>query len=573
MPSILEQCSFAYPPTATQVTPGTVLVFAVSVPSSALGLLPLAEVASTITWLVTDGATGARLKPGDDYQIQSGGLNELELAFVVNPVKSGSVKVQPLLEVVAGGQTPLSAGWNPVQYALSPAAERDLEAVVTSALTDALQLASSGTLLEPGATAALQVLPKPLTPLPQVATSILHELPSVEIRGAIPLGELVSAVIGPLGGAIGRVLPSAASALTSAEGDVAKLLAEPVAIPLAIDIDGRRVTRTLEPLTTQLAPTVTSDPSDPMNLTGAVPVNGFLAQFGLSSTTAATWSVTSPKETPVSANLSPNLNLLQTLLLRPAVKPPGATDLAPTPVDVTVTLEFDLPALQITDLSVKLGPVRLLRLPLVLPQFVAVFVNAFDDYSKSISDQKILLSTDSLGAVLMPSLDAVTRVLSTLSSVLDTISQVVSSVVAGNDPNRAYWEPLLTLGQGVNLIVGLLGSIPAGARYYQPVYTAQGSKTLNGDWDDSISALIHVGVPADEAGQVYFRLSDSNGTDSVEVNSPRSATKEQYICVLADFNTQFEDIVQYPGGTAWSNEPNTNPNDRLEILNFLADTP
>ena len=589
--ALLDQCSWAFSD-PTQIAPGQVFSFAVAVPplvttGGLLGTVLDTATAATVVWRVTDTASSNPLALGDDYQIVSGALEQMNLAFVVNPSRTAKFNVQPILSVAGGGAQVVSTGapsWGPVTYTPVARSAADLQTKAAALLKAALQLTASADLVEPGASVTLRVVQSALITTPQVVTNLTHELPDIKIRGAIPLGALVEAIIGPIVGAVSSALPSASDPLSTAEGQVASLLAEPLPIPLAFEVRGRRVTRTLAPLTTDVVTTVTSAPGDAQNLIGTVPIDRFLASFALSPGVNATWTVTDANGQPIttSMNLSPGLNLLQTLLLLPDVVPLGSSpaQLLPVPVNVTVHLEFDLPQLSLTGpnaVQLDLGPVPVLRLPIVLPQIAAVFQNAFDDWAGR-SGQAALLSTDSLGARLMPSLDAMIRLLSTLSSVLDTFGKAAFDV--GMDTIQG-WNDMLALGEGVRQLVTLLGRLPQDKIFFQPAYetdkplvtdVGNDSTLLTGDWNDSISAAIHIGVPPTMDANKrftgrFFRLADGNGPAFIDFNGP-NAQKKAFVSILNNLNQNFKDIRQMPPQTATSNHPGDNLNDILELLEF-----
>jgi hypothetical protein len=598
--ALLDQCSWAYSD-PSNVVEGQTFSFAAAVPpmvqtGGLVGTVLDTATAATIVWRVTDAALNP-LVPGDDYQIVSGGLDQMSLAFVVNPslpLRTPPIpqfKVQPILTVAGGGAQVISnvppplpnSPWLPVTYALTP--PTNLGGKAANLLKAALQLTSSADLVEPGDSVTLKVVQNAMTSAPQVVTNLVHELPEVKIRGAIPLGALVEAIIGPLAGAVSAALPSSTDSVTGEVGDVANLLAEALAIPIAIDVGGRKVTRTLAPLTTDLVTTVTSAPEDGQNLTGAVPIDNFLANFTLSPGVTATWSVTETNSDgrPVDSqygDLSHGLNLIKTVLLLPDVIALESlpNQVIPTLVNVTVLLQFDLPQLRLTGanaVTVPLGPVTLLRLPLVLPQVAAVFGNALGDWTSE-GGQRALLTTDSVGAKLMPSLDAVIRLLSTLSSVLDTFAKATTLGVAA-DPS-GNWANLLGLGQGVRLLVALLGRIPQSKIYFQQTYPGDeggdrvilDSETLgNDDWNDTISAAIHIGVPYRDSGK-WFRLSDANGKDWLDFNNPNAPFS--FVSIVGNLNLNYDQSKHcFPPDTAQARDSSkgANMNDKLERLEFL----
>jgi hypothetical protein len=587
--SLLNLCSFAHTDPA-QVIAGQVYSFSIGVPAT-IGTTGLpgtvlgAATAATVVWRVADSSSNP-LTPGNDYQIVSGGLNQTTLAFVVNPSRTQGFTVQPVLTVAGGGGQVGSlgqSGWGAVSYTPVAANAADLQAKAVPLLQAALQLTTSANLIQPGAAVTLKVVETAMTSTPQIVTNLVHELPDVKIRGAIPLGEILKAIIGPIAGAISSALPSSTDSVSGEVGDVANLLAEALAIPIAVDVGGRKVTRTLAPLTTDLVTTVTSAPDDAHNLSGTVPIDGFLASFSL---TRATWTVVNPDGTAVeNINASPGLDLVRTLLLLPDIVALEFLDnqVIPAPVEVKVELEFELSQLTFNNVPVivpvTLGPLPLLRLPLILPQIAAVFRNPLDDWNGD-GGQRALLTTDSKGAKLIPSLDAMIRLLSALSAVLDTFTK--AAVEAGTGTVTA-WGDILGLGEGVRLLVALLGRIPQSKIYFKPTRTDSDgvdradldSETIStDDWDDRISAVIHIGKYAKYIGDrqpqgKWFRLADTNGPKWIDFNNPNQVFS--YISVVSNLNVNYDTLKHsYPPHTADTNHPGSNLNDILERLEFRS---
>ena len=586
--TILNLCSFAHTDPA-QIIAGQVYSFAVGVPAE-IGTTGLpgtvlgAATAATVVWRIADSSSKP-LTPGDDYQIVSGGLNQMNLSFVVNPSRTQSFTVQPILTIAGGGGQTGSVGqpgWGPVSYTPVAANTADLQAKAAALLQTALQLTTSANLIQPGAAVTFKVVENAMTSTPQVVTNLVHELPEVKIRGAIPLGEILKAIVGPIAGAISSALPSSTDSVTGEVGDVANLLAEALAIPIAIDVGGRKVTRTLAPLTTDLVTTVTSAPDDTHNLSGTVPIDGFLASFNLSQ---ANWTVVNPDGTAVeNINVSPGLDLVRTLLLLPDIVALEVLDdqVIPAPAAVTVELQIELPQLNLTGangVQITLGPLTILRLPLILPQMAAVFRNTLDDWNGD-GGQRALLTTDSKGAKLIPSLDAMIRLLSALSAVLDTFTKEAVEAGAGT---VSTWGDILGLGEGVRLLVALLGRIPQSKIYFKPTRTDSDgvdradldSKTIGtDDWDDRISAVIHIGQYAqynrDKQPQgKWFRLADTNGPKWIDFNNPNQVFS--YISIVSNLNVNYDTLKHsYPPHTADTNHPGSNLNDILERLEFRS---
>jgi hypothetical protein len=169
------------------------------------------------------------------------------------------------------------------------------------------------------------------------------------------------------------------------------------------------------------------------------------------------------------------------------------------------------------------------------------------------------------------------RLLSTLSSVLDTFGKGAFAVGM-----NAEWDNLLVLGQGVRLLVTLLGRLPQNRIYFQPAYETDSegvdradlTNRDNGRWNNSISAVIHVGVPAvwDSDGTIvgrFFRLWDVDGDQEyIDFNDPD--TKFSYVSILSNLDGSFKDLKQLPPASAVSSDDNDPFNDRLEVIEFRS---
>src|SRR5205823_3097942 len=130
------------------------------------------------------------------------------------------------------------------------------------------------------------------------------------------------------------------------------------------------------------------------------------------------------------------------------------------------------------------------------------------------------------------------------------------------------WPQLLQLGQGVRFLLNLLGRLPKDRISYQPVYDGN-SLVLGGGWNDSISGVIHIGVPAKAKGDEFFRLADSNGPAFIDFNGPDAPTAA-FVSIVSNLNMAFSNAPQFPKMTATSNHPGSNLNDILEQLMFAV---
>ena len=160
----------------------------------------------------------------------------------------------------------------------------------------------------------------------------------------------------------------------------------------------------------------------------------------------------------------------------------------------------------------------------------------------------------------MPGIDSVKRFLSTLSSALETIAKAAATGGLGSDP---AWSDILLLGQGVQYLTTLLARLPHTNIYYQPVRTGT-FVDLWGEWNDTISGVIHIGPPATLRGDQWFQLADANGPAFIDFNKNGTTP----ISIVPNLNGAFAGMMQFPAGTAVANQPGSNLNDILERVNF-----
>jgi len=125
----------------------------------------------------------------------------------------------------------------------------------------------------------------------------------------------------------------------------------------------------------------------------------------------------------------------------------------------------------------------------------------------------------------------------------------------------------------------LLGRLPQNKISFQPayeIYAGVDRTFLVGDWDDSVSAVIHIGVPAvfteaKTASGRFLRLyrtdASSQGGDHIDFNSPDAPTFS-FISIIGNLDEQFQNLQQVPPFTAISNNDTENFNDALDALEF-----
>ena len=604
----LAQCSliYPYPPHPNQtnptipptISPGEPLSFAVIVPPAS-ATFPL--VGSHVTWTLTrtdpkdpadpnDVDAEVPLEPGVDYQILRGGLEETQLSVVFRPL-SRIVSVSPTLTlfyldngtnlVIPAVSSPTDPPqFAPKSYVTTALAAAENGAALATLLRKNIRLVAAKTIIDPGDAAALKLLPQPVPAVPQVLTSIVDEAPSVEIRGAVPLKSLVEAIIGPLTGALGHVLPSSRTSLEEVGGAVQRLLGEPLSIPLAIDVLGKRISRTLAPIGEPVLPVFTTTPEQTNALEGLVPVGQWGARFFVSkvqwktqrwkglesdpwpdpvaveddpSLESGLWDAARVVgEDPESADLAPGLHFLKSLLLRPqfADLSDPFTTVSPRPIRVLATMTVTID--DIGDVTVNVPPIVLTLLPLPLPRVAVLFRKKFGYRG---NDQDVFVAVDRQSATVVSGLDDCLRLLTRLTTALNNIAAVANAL-------GADWRDLIEIGQALSVLSDELGRVPPS----RIIFAAQWRDPLPIEMseDGRTSAVIYIGVPG--RGRCILRhLPDLAGQEGPRITfGGTNATAFSSIIPVLD--GRFSELVQVPEGSARASDPAFNYDNNAAVL-------
>ena len=557
----LAQCFWTYPEANTAVPSGQLLSFQVIVPLPNVPAFPLTG--SVVNWRLTDNSTGQPLIAGLDYQLLAGDLQSNLLSLVFKPVAGRTISVAPTLSLFYGGAAGIiNVVSNPTQYPQFAAQTYSLAGLTTneqssaiSIIVSAISLSAKKSTIEPGEPALLKVLPRSMADVPQVVTSILHETPSVEVRGAIPLDSLVEAIVGPITGALGNALPGSKASLEDAGDEVIRLLGEPLAIPIALDVLGKRISTTLVPVGVPEVPVFTSSPDETNSFRGLVPIGKWQSPFAVSG---AAWILQEAGQSTVYQDLSPGLDFIKSFLLKPKIVPLSASAglvAVPTPITVTATLHLQLDATVFpAPVDVALPPLTLLRLPLCLPRVAVAFRNALDVPDLG-GNQEAFIATDVTSLPLMPSLDDFLRLLTRLTTALNNVMAVATSL-------GAQWQDIFGLASTLSVLSDKLGRIKPGSVFFFPIWTPEGSVTVQ---EDVISAVIYVGIPgAPSNTNTFFRLSDSNGPNYIDFGTQSMS----YYSILPNLKGKFSTIQQIPPNSAIASDPGYNFNDKMEVLGF-----
>lgn len=549
----LVQSFWTYPASAPTVAPGRPLDFKVVVPPPTGALFPLTG--SVVNWKLTDVATANPLVSGVDYQLLDGDLNSPFLSVVFAPIANRTVSVVPEVRLFYWDATATPPSvvvdtiTNPAdypQFAPRTYTLEGIDAVKASLLPiikDALCVVTEKTIIEPGEPALLNVLPRSMSTVPQAVTSVVDEAPKVEIRGAIPLKGLVDAIIGPLTGALSRAVPGSRASLESAGNDVARLLGQALSIPLAIDVLGKRVSKTLAPVGDLQAPIFTSTPAETRSLEGLVPIGKWQLPFTIAR---VEWWI----DGAAAMDLSPGVDFIKAFLLLPKLVALSRSDPASLPSRVTVHVRLHVDVK--TDVVAVLGSIDLSLdlqvLPLAIPRVATIFRHEFA--GRNGSDQWVAICPDVWTAPFMPSLDDALRLFTRIGTVLNNIAAVAHRLAAVDAAERPAWSELMDLATAFSMLTDQVGRADPGDLRLTPAWDGQ---VIFTPAKGRISAVIYIGLRDSVHCEIGMR---AEGSDYIRMDST---------CVLPSLRGRFDELVQVPPGSATATNESRNYNERQQL--------
>jgi hypothetical protein len=531
-------------------TPVSLNLVSPQVLGSVTTAVPLGTV---VNWALLDDTTGAALAEGADYQVLDGALDAQAFQVVFKPLATGrTVRIVPTVTLLAAGLDAQTSPLAPLTYPLRPLSSP--QTLVTDLITRTLCLTAANSLINPGEPAVLQVLPHASAQVPQLATSILHDVPSITIRGAIPLEPLVEALLGPAAG-LGKLVTGGKVNLEGALSEVHQLLSEPLSIPIALNINGQRLATTLAPIGKPALPTFTSVPAESGTYRGFLPVGQWQSPFEIAQ---VDWQLTEATgAAAVSADLSPGQDFVKSFVLQPQVTDMSSTLSAlvnPVTVTVTLTVTLDETVFGKGPVSLVLPPLVLQRMPLPVPPMAALFTNALNSLGNP-DPQRVCIAVPARMIPLLSSYDDFVKVVTRLGSVVNNLLAAVGAV-------GGSWDLVTQLAKALSAVLNEAGR--ADEVLFVPIWQDTGQITLTDEYNDAISAVIAV-APNDW----YFRLSDAEDSASQIDFGVQTAGTPTCVSIVPNLDDAFRNVIQDPADTAVATYPDLNLNDALEVIQFL----
>ncbi len=547
----------------TSLAAGTPVTFQLFSPKVlSLGAVPVdVPVGTIVSWAFQDHDSKNTLIEGIDYQVLDGSLDEPVLQVVFKPVASRTVDITPTVTLLTAAlqYAPSTNSLPPLSYGLQTLSSA--EGLVDDLINKVLCLTTPNTIINPGETAVLNVLPRQAAHVPQLATSVVHDVPSVTIRGAIPLDSLVEALLGPAAG-FSKFATGGKVNLEGALTEVRQLLQEPLAIPIALDIQGQRLATTLTAIGVPELPTLTSTPGESGHYEGFLPVGSWQSQFSIAS---VTWTLTDSSGNKVSAaDLSQGVDFLKTYVLMPDVVDMTNWGAISTPHPVTVTaalaVSVDTSVFGTDTITVTLGPLTLQRVPLPVPPIAALFTNVIDELPDAGDEPQYC-------CVAVPNeLNDLVSCYDDFIKVTTRVSSVLNNLVAVMRPAGLAQADITDAATALSTLLDEVGRLdPANVLFVPMMVPGGGPTTLTNQFNDSISAVIAIAP-----GTKVFRLSDKEHPESY-INFAWKKSPGYYISsIVKTLNGASGSLPMSPVGSAASSQGSVNMNDGLEVIQFIS---
>lgn len=432
-------------------------------------LPPLNEILGTplfsasVTWSIySDSGRTNPMIEGEDYLVLSdGGLTGQLLTLVFKPPMPASppttTTVYIRAKAVATAMTPGTSPPIPPPFVATTCSQNyDIKYTVSSIentalnnliqqLFDQLYVAVPQLLVHPGDLVTARVALRKAPGQPQLVTSLLDEMPNVEVRGSIPLDNILNYILEPFR-KITSLVPSSnpLSKADDAVANIKKILPSALTLPLRLDIRGQRLTTAFAPIGDKMPISFSRTPDESGDIQGFLPLGQWPLPFSIPNT-----PVVNPPPLPTQAGIqwevsydgsTQNNGLTNNLLmgtLNNIVLPPPTHPLgvlpppAASPAVITIKPFLSIyGAIQPLPVNARFPSIALEVLPLYVPEIVVVFGD-----SPNSSNSKVTagVHVSSETGALAGSLDELLQLLGNLSTVLNGLISTLSTTSAGFD--------------------------------------------------------------------------------------------------------------------------------------------
>lgn len=483
-------------------------------------------------------------------------------------IKAYAAPVAPLTQ---GTLTAATAPYD-AQFEILELEHAALGALVQE-IVDLLYVEVPQLIVNPGDVVTARVARRKSPNQPQVLTSLLHDAPSVEIRGSIPLDNILNFILEPFT-KIGSVVPSGnpMSKTDDVTANIRKLLPSALTVPLRLDIRGQRLTSGFAPLGDNLPISFSRTPDESGGFQGFAPIGKWPLAFAIPDrngpVAGVEWDVTYTG--PGGENLpcvqpATSFGMLRNLLFFPRIQALGTPAISPGSATIKIK-----PWIQVGDstlTSARHPEIALEVSPLNLPEVLACFEHGFnDDGFPGVT--KVFVSRET--GQLAGSLDELLQLLGNLSAVLGDLIALLSTAAWGDPPEPPIpgYGNVVYLNQAVKMMSSALTK--AAAKGSIPYQIAEENVTF---LRQNVSSFIAI-APRPLRIQAV-RVSETGRElvgHLIVAPAPGSSTGTRfYSSIVSSLNhANFQDAHPVPAGsTVATPATGYNYNDRLVLVQFV----
>ena len=309
-----------------------------------------------------------------------------------------------------------------------------------------------------GKAATLSVLPTDKgSSLPGPVKQLVTSTPQVKVQAALDLSAVVQGILGSVASLFSG--SPAASTVTAAQISIDKVLSSVLSIPIALDINGSSLAKTVEPLAGLPLPNLSTLQSG-LGSGGLVPINSLTASL-----------YTDVNSLIVTSSLDKALKRTVTGLTASLLPIPQFADLLDfvrgtsnaQNIDITIALnaKIVLPgAVAPIDIFFDLGKISL-QVPLIpVPQITVMARSSMITGTANITD--LLVSVDPETLQYLPNVAFLLQALQTLDQALATILGLFNSgvlAIADLDTSILPWSSIADLTSALNIVLPLLSKV------------------------------------------------------------------------------------------------------------------
>jgi hypothetical protein len=455
--------TIAFPPPLTTLVPAATGIPAVSTPLFSAG----------VTWNVYSDSTKKNLMiEGQDYLILSeGGMSGQVLSLVFNPPLPGKSSKNVYIEAkavatsvdsVTSAVSTSTKNYN-ISYQILPVAQSVLDGLIQK-LLDLLYVGVPHLIINPGEVVTARVAQRKAPGQPQLVTSLVHDAPSVDIRGSIPLDNILNFILAPFR-LVSSVIPGTnpLSKTNDVTANIKKLAQSALTVPVRLNITGQRLATAYKPIGDMMPISFSRTPDESGDFQGFLPLGQWPLPFSIPNQPGAAnqagieWVIIYTDSDGKSLDFvepTVNLGMLRNILFFPPIQALG-TPLAPAKATIKIKPYINIGGTIFAPPSdATLPNISLDVLPLSLPEVVACIENEINLENPDADPGNVILYVSTQTGTYAGAVEDFVQLMGNLSAVLNTLISILSTAPA--DDSVPQFTNLVYLNRSIKLMNAII---------------------------------------------------------------------------------------------------------------------